>query len=174
TCRKFATGHGARHLDRHRRISHERQGRTSAGTPRTRKHRPPWYGRCISCSLRTPACSLVPRMEPAMSLGNNGEVSAPLILVVDDDEDTREVCAMTLRLAGFRTEEAGNGAVACERAFVLEPDAILLDHSMPVMDGREAARRLRADTRTHNAALVMMTGFNAATVKGREVRADGH
>jgi CheY-like chemotaxis protein len=113
-------------------------------------------------------------MEPAMSLGNNGEVSAPLILVVDDDEDTREVCAMTLRLAGFRTEEAGNGAVACERAFVLEPDAILLDHSMPVMDGREAARRLRADTRTHNAALVMMTGFNAATVKGREVRADGH
>ena len=47
-----------------------------------------------------------------MGLGILDERPAPLILVVDDDADTREIYAITLRNAGFRTEEAENGAVA--------------------------------------------------------------
>ena len=94
-----------------------------------------------------------------------------LILLVDDDEDQRELCGMTLRRFDFRTEQAGNGEIALERAFALRPDAILLDHSMPVMDGPETARRLRADERTREIPIVMMTGFGASTSAGRAARA---
>jgi two-component system cell cycle response regulator DivK len=107
-----------------------------------------------------------------MELGILDEVPLPLILVVDDDADAREVYGMTLRHAGFRTEEVENGAFACEMARLLEPDAVLLDHAMPVMDGQEAARRLRADPRTRDTPLVMMTGYGSATALGRAVRAD--
>lgn len=99
--------------------------------------------------------------------------AAPLILVVDDDEDARAIFGLTLRLAGFRTEEAENGAVALERAFALAPDAILLDQTMPVMDGCETARRLRADARTRDTPLVMLTGFGPRTTRGRDLRAEG-
>lgn len=108
-----------------------------------------------------------------MGLGIFDERPLPLILVVDDDGDAREIYAMTLREAGFRTEEAENGAVACEKALALEPDGILLDHVMPVMDGREAARRFRAHPRTLDTSLVMITGFGSSTTLGRAVRADG-
>jgi CheY-like chemotaxis protein len=80
-------------------------------------------------------------------LGNIGDSLSPLILVVDDHADHRDVYSTMLRFSGFRTEEAENGAVASEseKAITFAPDAILLDHAMPFMDGREAARRLRGD-----------------------------
>ena len=98
------------------------------------------------------------------------EATLPLILLVDDDDDQRELCGLTLRRFGFRTEEAGNGEITLERAFALRPDAILLDHSMPVMDGPETARHLRADERTRGTPIVMMTGFGAGTSAGRAAR----
>jgi two-component system cell cycle response regulator DivK len=97
---------------------------------------------------------------------------SPLILVVDDNADLREMCALTLRLVGFRTEEAENGAIAFEKAITLTPDAILLDDAMPVMDGRETARRLRADARTQETPLVLLTGFATTSTRGRELRAE--
>jgi len=109
-----------------------------------------------------------------MPLRNLGAFASPLILVVDDDADAREIYALTLGLSGFRTEEAENGSVAFEKALALAPDAILLDHAMPVVYGREAARRFRGDVRTHDTPLVMLTGFDRASARGREVRADGH
>lgn len=105
-----------------------------------------------------------------MSPTDSDQPQSPLILVVDDDADTREIYAMSLRLSGFRAEEAENGATALEMAITLEPDAILLDHTMPVMDGRETARRLRADARTRDTPLVMVTGFDEATPSGRDLR----
>ena len=114
------------------------------------------------------------KASPMPPLGNIGDFLSPLILVVDDHADHREMYALTLRLAGFRTEEAEDGAMAFEKAITFAPDAILLDHAMPVMDGREAARRLRGDERTCRIALVMLTGFDRASARGREVLADGH
>jgi CheY-like chemotaxis protein len=109
-----------------------------------------------------------------MTLARFHESRAPLLLVVEDDADMREVYAMTLRTNGFGVEEAENGAIAFERALLLEPDAILLDHSMPVMDGRETARRLRANARTHHTPLVMVTGFGVGSAQGRQLRADAN
>ena len=82
----------------------------------------------------------------------------PLVLVVDDHQDAREMYAEYLEFSGFRTAEARNGAEALEKAFALTPDVILMDLSLPVMDGWEATRRLRADARTRNIPIVALTG----------------
>src|ERR687896_644798 len=82
----------------------------------------------------------------------------PLILVVDDYQDAREMYAEYLQFSGFRVAEARNGNEAVEQAFALKPDLILMDLSLPGMDGWEATRRLKADTRTRNIPVVALTG----------------
>jgi CheY-like chemotaxis protein len=66
-----------------------------------------------------------------------------LILVVDDYQDAREMYAEYLQFSGFRVAEARNGNEAVEQAFALKPDLILMDLSLPGMDGWEATRRSR-------------------------------
>ena len=86
----------------------------------------------------------------------------PLILVVDDYEDAREMYAEYLRFCGFRVAEARNGNEALEQAFTLMPDLILMDLSLPGMDGWEATRQLKADERTRNIPVVALTGDRQA------------
>ena len=86
----------------------------------------------------------------------------PLILVVDDYEDAREMYAEYLRFCGFRVAEARNGNEALEQAFSLMPDLILMDLSLPGMDGWEATRRLKADERTRHIPVVALTGHALA------------
>jgi CheY-like chemotaxis protein len=86
----------------------------------------------------------------------------PLILVVDDYEDAREMYAEYLRFSGFRVAEARNGSEALERAFALKPDLILMDLSLPGMDGWEATRQLKADDRTRRIPVVALTGHALA------------
>lgn len=82
----------------------------------------------------------------------------PLILVVDDYADAREMYSEYLEFSGFRTAQAKNGAEALEQAFELTPDVILMDLSLPVMDGWEATRRLKKDPRTKGIPVVALTG----------------
>jgi two-component system cell cycle response regulator DivK len=86
----------------------------------------------------------------------------PLILVVDDYEDAREMYAEYLRFCGFRVAEARNGNEALEQAFSLMPDLILMDLSLPGMDGWEATRQLKADPRTRRIPVVALTGHALA------------
>ena len=86
----------------------------------------------------------------------------PLILVVDDYEDAREMYAEYLRFCGFRVAEARNGNEALEQAFALMPDLILMDLSLPGMDGWEATRQLKADERTRQIPIVALTGHALA------------
>jgi CheY-like chemotaxis protein len=86
----------------------------------------------------------------------------PLILVVDDYEDAREMYAEYLRFCGFRVAEARNGNEALEQAFGLMPNLILMDLSLPGMDGWEATRRLKADERTRQIPVVALTGHALA------------
>ena len=83
---------------------------------------------------------------------------APLILVVDDYQDAREMYAEYLQFSGFRVAEARNGNEALEQAFALKPDLILMDLSLPVMDGWEATRRLKSNDRTRDIPVVALTG----------------
>ena len=86
----------------------------------------------------------------------------PLILVVDDYQDAREMYAEYLQFSGFRVAEARNGNEAVDQAFKLKPDLILMDLSLPGMDGWEATRRLKADQATKNIPIVALTGHALA------------
>jgi two-component system, cell cycle response regulator DivK len=86
----------------------------------------------------------------------------PLILVVDDYQDAREMYAEYLQFSGFRVAEAKNGNEAVEKAFALKPDLILMDLSLPGMDGWEATRRLKADEATKHIPVVALTGHALA------------
>ena len=88
--------------------------------------------------------------------------NAPLILVVDDYQDAREMYAEYLQFSGFRVAEAKNGNEAVDQAFALKPDLILMDLSLPGMDGWEATRRLKADEATRHIPIVALTGHALA------------
>jgi two-component system, cell cycle response regulator DivK len=88
--------------------------------------------------------------------------NAPLILVVDDYQDAREMYAEYLQFSGFRVAEARNGLEALEQAFALKPDLILMDLSLPGMDGWEATRQLKSDERTAHIPVVALTGHALA------------
>jgi len=86
----------------------------------------------------------------------------PLILVVDDFEDNREMYAEFLQFSGYAVAEASNGLEALEKAFELRPDLVLMDLSLPGIDGWEATRRLKHDDRTKHIPVVALTGHALA------------
>jgi CheY-like chemotaxis protein len=86
------------------------------------------------------------------------QTPSPLVLVVDDFQDNREMYAEFLLYSGFRVIEARNGQEAIEQAFAKQPDVIIMDLSLPVMDGWEATRRLKADGRTKSIPVIALTG----------------
>jgi len=88
--------------------------------------------------------------------------SRPLVLVVDDYQDAREMYAEYLAYSGFRVAEASNGVEALQKAFDLLPDVILMDLSLPGMDGWAATRRLKTDERTQRIPVVALTGHALA------------
>jgi CheY-like chemotaxis protein len=98
--------------------------------------------------------------------------SAPLVLVVDDFKDNREMFAEYLALSGFRVAEAENGREALDQAFALVPDVVLMDLSLPELDGWEATRRLKRDPRTRHIPVVALTGHVLAD-HSREAREAG-
>jgi CheY-like chemotaxis protein len=67
-----------------------------------------------------------------------------------------------LNFAGYRVAEASNGHEALEQAFAARPDLIVMDLSLPGMDGWEATRRLKADERTRDIPVVALTGHALA------------
>jgi CheY-like chemotaxis protein len=86
----------------------------------------------------------------------------PLVLVVDDYQDAREMYAEYLSFSGFRVIEAGTGTEAIEKALALRPDVILMDLSLPGMDGWAATRQLKSDDRTKRIPVVALTGHALA------------
>ena len=88
--------------------------------------------------------------------------SRPLVLVVEDYADAREMYAAYLVFSGYRVAEATNGLEAIEKAVELSPDIILMDLALPRMDGWEATRRLKGDERTRHIPIVALTGHALA------------
>jgi CheY-like chemotaxis protein len=94
------------------------------------------------------------------SEGTTGKKPEPprKVLIVDDFEDNRAMYAEFLRYSGFDVIEASNGAEAIERATAASPDVVVMDLSLPVLDGWEATRRLKADARTRHIPVIALTG----------------
>jgi CheY-like chemotaxis protein len=90
--------------------------------------------------------------------GPAGDGDGPLVLIVDDVPDNRMIYVLFLKFSGFRIAEADNGEEALRQAGQLLPDVIVMDLSLPVMDGWEATRRLKRDPRTQGIPVIVLTG----------------
>ncbi len=83
----------------------------------------------------------------------------PTILIVEDNAQNRLLMVDILKVRGYEVLEAHDGAEGIELARKHKPDLILLDMQMPVMDGLEAARRLKADPATKSIKILAVTSF---------------
>ncbi|MGH9409568.1 MAG: response regulator [Vicinamibacterales bacterium] len=86
----------------------------------------------------------------------------PLVLVVEDYQDAREMYAAYLQFSGFAVAEAANGIDAVAKTRELLPDIVLMDLALPQMDGWEATRRLKSDPATRHIPVVALTGHALA------------
>ena len=114
---------------------------------------------CSAPTLWKPACTL---RQP------------PLILVVDDDPDQREIMCWRLATQGYKTIMAADGEEALATARAQLPDLIMLDATMPRLDGFEVCRRLKADPAFPFTPIIMVTALAAVedVVAGLEAGAD--
>jgi CheY-like chemotaxis protein len=80
------------------------------------------------------------------------------VLVVDDHGDVREVVARVLQEAGFVVRTAANGLEALIAAYEMRPGVIVMDVTMPVLDGIEATRLIKAGEATRDARIIAYTG----------------
>jgi CheY-like chemotaxis protein len=83
-----------------------------------------------------------------------------VVLVVEDDPETRRYYADALSRGGFEIHQAHNGLQALQKAIDLQPSLILTDIAVPGIDGIELLRRLRADERTASIPVIAITGYD--------------
>jgi CheY-like chemotaxis protein len=83
---------------------------------------------------------------------------AAAVLVVDDTADVRDIVALHLRDAGFVVRTAVNGLDALLTAYEMRPDVIVMDLTMPVLDGIEATRLIKATEATRRSRVIAYTG----------------
>ena len=89
------------------------------------------------------------------------------ILVVDDDESVRLVIAAVLSRSGYTVSVAENGREGLEQAEKTVPDLILMDISMPEMDGYEATRHLKQHPDLNHVPVVFLSGRSVSEDRGR-------
>ncbi len=82
----------------------------------------------------------------------------PIILVVDDEDETRLMLRILLELKGFQVEEAVDGLDALKKVHEVNPAVMVLDVMMPNMDGLTVCRNLRNQPETANLPVIMLSG----------------
>lgn len=98
-------------------------------------------------------------------------MTAPRVLVVDDDPDLRELVAEALEARGYLVERADNGIEALDRVAERLPQLILLDMRMPLMDGWAFARALH-DKYGRTIPIVVVTAAEDSKLRAAEIGAD--
>ena len=98
------------------------------------------------------------------SVERDGVAPTSIALLVDDDPAIRRLCRSVLVRDGWDVQEAGDGEEALAFCRDKTPDIIIMDVSMPIMDGIEATRRLRAAPETEGIPIVMLSGHGESTV----------
>jgi diguanylate cyclase (GGDEF)-like protein len=98
------------------------------------------------------------------------------ILIVDDHQDNVELLQARLEARGYEIDTATDGQEALARVAAMPPDLILLDVMMPIIDGIEVARRLKADTTLPFIPIIMQTALDAteSKVEGLDAGADDY
>jgi two-component system cell cycle response regulator DivK len=99
------------------------------------------------------------RMLPAKVERQAALVMTKHILVVEDQEDNRQILRDLLANAGYRLTEAENGEQALAAAEQQPPDLILMDIQLPVLDGYEATRRIKANPSLRTIPIIAVTSY---------------
>ena len=99
-----------------------------------------------------------PTQDTAKAQAGAG-ADAPLVMVVDDNPDTRVICETSLRAAGYRTVTAGSGAEAIAQLEHVTPALVVLDLAMPGVDGFATARAIRSRAATRQVPILVFTGL---------------
>jgi two-component system cell cycle response regulator DivK len=99
----------------------------------------------------------------------------PLVLLAEDFEDARELYCDYLEFSGFTVKTVSNGREAIDQAIALLPDLILMDASMPVLDGWQATKEIKANPATRHIPILALTAhaFDDARQEARAVGCDG-
>jgi CheY-like chemotaxis protein len=95
----------------------------------------------------------------------------PKILVVEDNELNRDMLTRRLARKGFETSVAVDGEEGVKRAREDRPDLILMDMSLPVLDGWEATRRIKSDPNTRTIPVIALTAHAMAGDRERALNA---
>lgn len=98
------------------------------------------------------------------------------ILVVEDTEDNRRIMRDLLTAAGYELFEAETGEIGVAMAKSYRPDLILMDIQLPVLDGYEASRRIKADPALHDIPIIAVTSYalSGDEEKARAAGCDGY
>jgi two-component system, cell cycle response regulator DivK len=96
---------------------------------------------------------------------------APLVLIVEDDLETRRFYSDVLLRSGFAVDQAHNGHQALEKALASHPGLVITDIALPGMDGIELCQRLRADPRTSDIPVLAVTGYGDRHYPDRAIQA---
>ena len=97
---------------------------------------------------------------------------SPVVLIVDDHEDSLAMYAFGLLAMGFQPVTAANAEDAFARACDVRPDAIVADIRLPGASGLDLTRRLRDDDRTKDAGIIVLTGLSLISM-GQNAREAG-
>ena len=122
-----------------------------------------------ACALFSGATNI--GQMPQRHAGRSIAAPSPLVLIVEDDVETRQFYTQAFSSGGFRTDQAHNGLQAFEKAVQDLPDLVLTDIAVPGIDGIELCRRLRADPRTRGIPLLAITGYGDREYERRAVGA---
>ena len=118
----------------------------------------------------------LPRAEPAQAsapaaAAPEAESAKPAVLLIEDNEDGREMMATMLDVYGYPVLQSADGLDGVEQALARLPKVALVDIGLPGIDGYEVARRLRAHPDTQAMRLIALTGYGLAEDQRRVLEA---
>jgi CheY-like chemotaxis protein len=89
------------------------------------------------------------------------------VLLVEDNEDSRFSLSRLLEFEGYRVLEAGDGAQAIDLAIREKPDLILMDLSLPVVDGLSAVKEIRQNESLNNTPIIALSAYDASDIQAK-------
>ena len=120
----------------------------------------------------SPARNVISATAPSTTTAPTEAVSAPTILVIEDYSDTRDLLSTLLQSEGYNVVEAEDGIEGILKAGWLYPDLILMDLSLPEMDGVEAAAHIHSQPKLSRIPIFVVSAYLTKEVE-RDARAAG-
>jgi two-component system, cell cycle response regulator DivK len=110
-------------------------------------------------------------MTAGESMNRSRDERAATVLIADDSFDTRQMYRLYFGHEGYRTYTAADGDAAVHIARTVMPDVIVMDLSMPLVDGLTAVKQLRREPQIGTTPVILLTGYPSKAVERDAVEA---